>query len=75
MEGHEQLKLYITNHCKNLFGASDEGNFHMYESRTNNICHVLDEENVFLTTPYIEEEVTRAIIQWNTIRPRNRMHS
>ena len=35
IEGHEQLKSYITNYYKNLFGAPEEGNFSMDESRTN----------------------------------------
>jgi hypothetical protein len=29
IEGHENLKLYITNYNKGLFGSPDEGNFSM----------------------------------------------
>ena len=32
IEGHEQLKSYITNYYKNLFGAIEEGNFSMDET-------------------------------------------
>jgi hypothetical protein len=31
IEGHENLKLYITNYYKGLFGSPDEGNFSMDE--------------------------------------------
>ena len=34
IEGHEQLKSYITNYYKNLFGEPEEGNFSMDETRT-----------------------------------------
>nr|XP_045089534.1 uncharacterized protein LOC123497248 [Aegilops tauschii subsp. strangulata] len=60
IEGHEQLKSYITNYYKNLFGAPEEGNFSMDESRTNDIRQVSDEEKSLLTAPYSEEEVRKA---------------
>ena len=37
IEGHEQLKSYITNYYKNLFGTPEEGNFSMDESRIDDI--------------------------------------
>jgi hypothetical protein len=37
MEGHENLKSYITNYYKCLFGSPEEGNFNMDESRTDDI--------------------------------------
>ena len=49
IEGHEQLKSYITNYYKNLFGAPEEGNFSMDETRTDDIPQVSDEENNLLT--------------------------
>ena len=61
IEGHEQLKSYITNYYKNLFGAPQEGNFSMDESRTDDIPQVSDEENNLLTAPYSEEEVRKAV--------------
>lgn len=61
IEGHEQLKSYITNYYKNLFGAPEEGNFSMDESRTDDIPQVSDEQNGLLTAPYSEEEVRKAV--------------
>jgi hypothetical protein len=37
VEGYGQLKTYITNYYKNLFGDLDEGNFSMDESRIDDI--------------------------------------
>jgi mannosylglycoprotein endo-beta-mannosidase len=34
IEGHENLKSYITKYYKGLFGSPEEGNFSMDESRT-----------------------------------------
>jgi hypothetical protein len=61
LKGHEKLKAYITNYYKNLFGDSDEGNFAMDESRTEDIPQVTAEENNLLMTTYTEEEVRKAI--------------
>ena len=63
IEGQEQLKSYITNYYKDLFGAPEEGNFTLDESRTEDIPQVSDEENVLLTKLYSEEEVKRAVFQ------------
>ena len=63
IEGHEQLKSYITNYYKNLFGEPEEGNFSMDETRTDDIPHVSDEENAHLTAPYSEDEVETAVFQ------------
>jgi mannosylglycoprotein endo-beta-mannosidase len=61
IEGQEQLKAYITNYYKNLFGEPDEGNFTMYEARIEDIPQVSVEENGLLTAPYTEEGVRKAI--------------
>jgi hypothetical protein len=37
IEGHEYLKSYITNYNKGLFGSSEEGNYSMDETRTDDI--------------------------------------
>ena len=63
IEGHEQLKSYITNYYKGLFGAPEEGNFSMDESRTDDIPQVSDEENSLLSAPYSEDEVKKAVFQ------------
>jgi hypothetical protein len=36
-ESHEQLKSYITTYYKNLLDESEEGNFSMDKSRTDDI--------------------------------------
>ena len=61
IEGHEQLKSYITSYYKGLFGAPEECNLSMDESRTDDIPQVSPEENAFLTGPYSEEEVKKAV--------------
>jgi hypothetical protein len=63
IEGHEQLKYYITNYYKNLFGDPKEGNFSMDESRTADIPQVSIEENNLLTSPYTEDKVKKTIFQ------------
>jgi hypothetical protein len=63
IEGHENLKSYITNYYKGLFGSPEEGNFSMDETRTDDIPQVSIEEKNLLTAPYSEEEVKKAIFQ------------
>jgi hypothetical protein len=59
----DNLKSYITNYYKNLFGAPEEGNFSLDETRTEDIPQVSTEENDLLTAEYSEEEVRKAIFQ------------
>jgi hypothetical protein len=59
----DNLKSYITNYYKNLFGSPEEGNFYMDETRTDDIPQVSIEKNNLLTTEYLEEEVSKAIFQ------------
>jgi mannosylglycoprotein endo-beta-mannosidase len=63
IEGQDNLKVYITNYYKNLFGAPEESNFSMDESRTDDIPRVSVEKNNLLTAEYSEEEVWKAIFQ------------
>jgi mannosylglycoprotein endo-beta-mannosidase len=63
IEGQDQLKEYITNYYKGLFGAPEEGNFTLDESRTDDITQVTPEENNFLTAPFSMEEVSKAVFQ------------
>ena len=60
IEGEENLKSYITNYYKSLFGAPEEGDFSLDESRTEDIPQVSDEENNLLSKLYSEEEVRMA---------------
>jgi hypothetical protein len=48
---------------KGLFGAPEEGNFLFDEARTDDIPRVSQAENNFLTSPYTEEEVRKAVFQ------------
>ena len=61
--GHEQLKSYITNYYKGLFGAPEEGNFSLDESCTTDIPQVSAAENNLLTPLYSEEEVRKTVFQ------------
>jgi mannosylglycoprotein endo-beta-mannosidase len=61
IEGQEQLKFYITNYYKNLFGEPDEGNFTMDEARKEDIPQVSAEKNGLLMATYTEEEVKKVI--------------
>jgi hypothetical protein len=63
IEGHEKLNSYITNYCKGLFGAPEEGNLSFDESRTDDIPQVLDEENNLLTAPYSKDEVRKVVFK------------
>jgi hypothetical protein len=73
IEGHEQLKSYITNYYKGMFGPYEESLLFLDETLTNDIPQVSIEENGLLTAPYSEDEVQKAISKWNTIKHRVRM--
>lgn len=57
-----QLKKYITNYYKDLFGSPKENNFSMNESEKEGIPQVSYEENELLTKSFSEEEVKHAIL-------------
>jgi mannosylglycoprotein endo-beta-mannosidase len=63
IEGHEQLESYITNFYKGLFGSPEESSFTLDKTQTDDIPQVSMEENGFLTAPYLEEEVKKAVFQ------------
>jgi hypothetical protein len=63
IEGHEQLKSYITMFYKGLFGTPEESDISMDESRTDDIPQVSPQENAILTSPYSEEEIRKAVFQ------------
>jgi hypothetical protein len=60
---HEQLKSYITSYYKGFFGAPEENNFSLDETRTEDIPQVSQAENNFLTSPYTEEEVRNVVLK------------
>jgi hypothetical protein len=63
IEGHEQLKSYITSYYKGLFGDPIDSNLPMDESMTDGIPQVSEAENAFLTAPYTEEETKKEVFQ------------
>jgi hypothetical protein len=74
IEGLDNLKSYITNYYKNLFGAPEDGNFSLDETRTEDIPQV-STENDSLIDEYSEEEVRKVISKWNTIKHQDPMVS
>jgi hypothetical protein len=66
IEGQEQLKVYITNYYKNLFGDPDEENFTMNEAKIEDIPQVSPQETGLLTAPYTEEEVKKGDFPYGT---------
>jgi hypothetical protein len=62
IEGPNELKKY-TKYYKTLFGPPKEANFSLDESQTGDIPQVSNEENAFLTAPFTEEEVRKAIFE------------
>jgi hypothetical protein len=63
IEGQEQLKSYITSYYKGLFSAPEESDISMDESRIDDIPQVSPQENASLNSPYIEEEIRKAVFQ------------
>ena len=62
-EGQAELKRYITKYYKCLFGAPEEGDFTLDETRTDGIPQITEEENDIPTAPFSEEEVRAAVFQ------------
>jgi len=63
IKGQENLKVFITNYYKNLFGSSQRNNFSLDESKINDIPQITEEENELLTEMFTEKEVREAIFQ------------
>ena len=63
LKGQRELKNYITSYYKSLFGASNEGNATLDETRTDDIPQVTIEDNDILTAPFFGEEVKVAVFQ------------
>ena len=68
IEGQTELKQYITDYYKTLFGPPEDSHMTLDEDRIGDIPQVSTEENAFLTAPFMEEEVKQAIFQWNIIK-------
>ena len=63
IRGDVQLKTYITNYYKVLFGPSENNHLSLVETVINDLPQVSEEENNFLTESFTEKEVKEAIFQ------------
>jgi hypothetical protein len=61
--GEENLKVYITEYYKRLFGDPVQNSFSMNEGEVSDIPQVSPDENSILTAAFPEEEVFEAISQ------------
>jgi hypothetical protein len=61
--GDDNLKVYITEYYKKLFGPPEVNHVQMIENRVDDITQLSEEENVLLTSNFTEEEVFQAITQ------------
>jgi hypothetical protein len=59
--GEDNLKVYITEYYKKLFGDPITNSFSLMEERTEDIPQLSNEENDLLTTDFTEKEVLHAI--------------
>jgi hypothetical protein len=59
--GQENLKIYITEFYKKLFGPPESTNVSLMEDYVHDIPQLSSEENVILTSPFTEKEVCDAI--------------
>jgi len=57
IEGQNNLKNYITQFYKELFGPSEDNHFAFDESRIDDIPQVSQSENKFLTASFTEKEI------------------
>ena len=60
IEGQHNLKAYITQFYKELFGPPEENNFSV-DDRMDDIPQVSPLENTFLVAPFTEKEIRDAI--------------
>jgi mannosylglycoprotein endo-beta-mannosidase len=61
--GEENLKVFITEYYKKLFGEPTKNNFHMREDMGADIPQISPEENSILISEFTEDEVFEAISQ------------
>jgi hypothetical protein len=61
--GNDNLKVYITEYYKKLFGEPENNSFSMMENHVLDIPQLTPEENTILSAPFTEEEVFEAISQ------------
>ena len=61
--GQENLKVYITNYYKQLFGPPEESFVSLDESRIEDVPQLAADENDVLTAPFSKKDVFEAISQ------------
>jgi mannosylglycoprotein endo-beta-mannosidase len=61
--GQDNLKVYISEYYKSLFGAPIKNYFSMRESDKADIPQISEEENIILAADFTEKEVYEAIMQ------------
>jgi hypothetical protein len=61
--GEENLKIYITNYYKGLFGSSESNQFTLDETHIEDMPQVSDLENEILSDAFSENEIKEAIFQ------------
>ena len=61
--GESNLKLYISEYYKKLFGDSEQNEISLDEERTNDIPQLSQQENDILTADFLVKEVYDAISQ------------
>ena len=61
--GDEQLKSYITDYYKGLFGPSEDNTISLQENLTDDIPQVSSAENDILISPFSEQEIREAVFQ------------
>jgi mannosylglycoprotein endo-beta-mannosidase len=61
--GEDNLKIYITELYKKLFGTPVPSNISLLEEVVHDIPQISEAENEILTAPFTEEEVFEAISQ------------
>ena len=61
--GEANLKTFITEYYKKLFGALGPNTFSLDESRTEDLPQISHDENVIQTSPFNEKDVREAIME------------
>jgi len=61
--GDEQLKSYITDYYKGLFGPSEDNTISLQDNLTDDIPQVSSAENDTLISPFSEQEIREAVFQ------------
>ena len=74
IEGQNNLKNYITQFYKELFGPSEDNHFTLSD-RMDDIPQVSMAENEFFTAPFTEKEIRMQFSPWNIIKLRAQMVS